>query len=603
MKFARLAVAEAVTVLLLAACGGSSSTDETAVDANSITLAEAEELNQADRVRLRGGDSTAPVLAVTSQGSVSLAGTVALNGTITDNQLIYRVTWSNNRGGSGRAVLAGSTKQATWGIASVQLQTGSNVITVTAEDVAGNTSAIAVTVNRDGSAAPAPSPVPAPAPAPSAATWQQVASEGNMFNLSKAATVRYGVDGSFTQRSLAANRWACDNTTFGDPAVGRTKVCQVAMATSAPAPAPAPVATPAPAPAPVATPAPAPAPVATPAPAPAPAPTPAPAPAPTPAPAPAPSTGGSTTLVNASLVPVAAASGSPDRRINNSGEMPYRDPDGMGAFRTVCQYSHMNFDDPLVYPGQPGRAHLHVFFGNTAVTGNSTADSIRTSGNGSCRGGTVNRSAYWVPAVIDTRTGRPIAPENDSDNARVDVYYKCGYDFFNQCQYVQPFPVGFRMIGGDSKSQVPQQKQYFECGPDSQAGNHISGMTCGSGWLRQIVHFPQCWDGVNLSSPNFRSHVVYKGQGTGAAQANGCTASHPVLLPEITVIAKYRVPAGGTASWRLSSDIDGAPAGSSGHGDWVNGWEQEVHETFVRRVINQNMSGGSHIVGDGRTIY
>jgi hypothetical protein len=589
MKFARLAVAEAVTVLMLAACGGSSSTDESLADANSITLSEAEQLNQAERVRLRGSDSTAPVLAVTSQGSVSLAGAVSLTGTITDNQLIYRVSWSNNRGGSGRAVLSGSTRQATWAIGSIQLQSGSNVITLTAEDVAGNTSAIAVTVNRDGSAAPAPSPVPAPAPATTTAAWQQVASEGSMFRLSKTETVRYGTDGNFTQRTLTANQWACDNNTFGDPAVGRNKVCQVAMATSAPAPAPA---TPAPAPAPVTAPAPAPsatpapAPVTAPVPAPAPA-TPAPAPSPVPAPAPAPSTGGSTTTVNASLIP-AAAGGSPDRRIRNSGEMPYRDPDGMGAFRTVCQYSHMNFDDPLVYPGQPGRAHLHVFFGNTAVTGNSTPESIRTTGNGSCRGGIVNRSAYWAPALIDTRTGAPIRPAADAD-----IYYKTGYALFGQNSAVQAFPVGFRMIAGDAKSQVQQRHTYFECHTNGQTGGIPS---CAGGELRQIIEFPQCWDGVNLSSPDHRSHIVYANNGS-------CPATHPAHMPEITMIIKYNVPASGASTWRLSSDINGAPAGSSNHGDWVNGWEQEVLETFVSRVIRQGLSGGSHIVGDGRTIY
>jgi len=573
MKFARLAVAEAVAVLMLAACGGSSSPDEaTNIDAASITLSEAEQLNQADRFRLRGADSTAPVITLTSQGSVSLAGTVSLGGAITDNQLIYRVSWSNDRGGSGRAVLSGSTRQATWAIGSIQLQSGSNIITLTAEDVAGNTSAVAVTVNRDGSAAPAPSPVSAPAPSPAQTAWQQVAAEGSMFNLSKTEMVRYGVEGSFTQRSLTASRWACNNATFGDPAVGRNKVCQVAVAaTAAPAPAPAPAPTPAPAAAP------APAPVAT-APAPAPA---APAPAPSPA-----TPSGSTTTVNASLLP-AAAGGSPDRRINNSGEMPYRDSDGMGAFRTVCQYSHMNFDDPLVYPGQPGRAHLHVFFGNTGVNANSTPESIRTTGNGSCRGGTVNRSAYWAPAVIDTSTGAPVRPAADAD-----IYYKTGYDLFGQNSAVQPFPVGFRMIAGDSKSQVLQRRAYFECN-----GAQATGIpNCAGGQLLQVIEFPQCWDGVNLDSPDHRSHVLYANNGS-------CPAGFPVQLPMITMRIKYSVPSGGASAWRLSSDINGAPAGSSGHADWVNGWEQEVMNTWVDRVIRQGLSGGSHIVGDGRTIY
>ncbi len=35
-----------------------------------------------------------------------------------------------------------------------------------------------------------------------------------------------------------------------------------------------------------------------------------------------------------------------------------------GAIRVSCHANHFNFDDPIVYPGQSGKAHLHMFFGN-----------------------------------------------------------------------------------------------------------------------------------------------------------------------------------------------------------------------------------------------
>ncbi len=80
----------------------------------------------------------------------------------------------------------------------------------------------------------------------------------------------------------------------------------------------------------------------------------------------------------------------------------------------------MTFDDPIVYPGQPGRSHLHTFFGNTGTNANSTASSIANTGNSTCRGGTLNRSSYWVPAMIDTRTGTPVKPTTSN------FYYKTG---------------------------------------------------------------------------------------------------------------------------------------------------------------------------------
>lgn len=298
---------------------------------------------------------------------------------------------------------------------------------------------------------------------------------------------------------------------------------------------------------------------------------------------------GSIPVVNTALIP-AAKPGATDLRVQPAGQFPGPAGDGVGAFRTVCDYSHMRFDDPLVFPGQPGRSHLHVFFGNGSVTGNSTPDSIRTSGPSSCRGGIANRSGYWVPSMIDTRTGAPIQPRSD-----IDVYYKFGYQLpLSQRGSVQPFPEGFRMIGGDAKSRAPQPRMYYSCHTGS--GESPTIPNCPGGELWQIVEFPQCWNGVNLTSPDSRSHVAYPSGGR-------CPPGYPVVLPEITYHVKYDVPASGASAWRLSSDIDGAPSGSSGHGDWVNGWDQDVMNTFVARCVRAGMDCNSHMVGDGRIIF
>ena len=46
-----------------------------------------------------------------------------------------------------------------------------------------------------------------------------------------------------------------------------------------------------------------------------------------------------------------------------SNENIYINGDGTGNFRTHCEESHVNNDDPLVHPGQAGATHQHVFFG------------------------------------------------------------------------------------------------------------------------------------------------------------------------------------------------------------------------------------------------
>ena len=93
-------------------------------------------------------DSTAPVVTITGPTAntthATRASTLALSGTASDSVGVTQVTWSNSRGGSGTASGTNS-----WSVASVALSSGSNVITVTARDAAGNTSTDVITVTRD----------------------------------------------------------------------------------------------------------------------------------------------------------------------------------------------------------------------------------------------------------------------------------------------------------------------------------------------------------------------------------------------------------------------------------------------------------------------
>lgn len=78
----------------------------------------------------------------------------------------------------------------------------------------------------------------------------------------------------------------------------------------------------------------------------------------------------------------------------------FKDPPN-GNMRTGCEFSHFAYDDPIVYPGKPEAAHLHMFFGNTDVNAHTTWDTLYNSGGGTCNGGELNRTGYWVPALFD----------------------------------------------------------------------------------------------------------------------------------------------------------------------------------------------------------
>src|SRR6266498_3077280 len=64
-----------------------------------------------------------------------------------------------------------------------------------------------------------------------------------------------------------------------------------------------------------------------------------------------------------------------------------------------CQRSHELNDDPIVFPGQPGASHLHVFAGNRTTNAFSTPQSLAANSATTCGDQPLDASGYWVPAV------------------------------------------------------------------------------------------------------------------------------------------------------------------------------------------------------------
>jgi hypothetical protein len=92
-----------------------------------------------------GGDTTAPSLTISSPtpNSTLTTGnpTLTLAGTAADNVGVTQVSWANNRGSSG--VATGTTS---WVTGPITLQSGSNILTVSARDAANNRTTKTLTV-------------------------------------------------------------------------------------------------------------------------------------------------------------------------------------------------------------------------------------------------------------------------------------------------------------------------------------------------------------------------------------------------------------------------------------------------------------------------
>ena len=92
-----------------------------------------------------GPDTTPPTVTITTPTSAPTFSTGAtplnLGGTASDNVGVTQVSWTNDRGGSGVA-----TGTASWSVSGVPLQSGVNLITVTARDAANNTGTATLSV-------------------------------------------------------------------------------------------------------------------------------------------------------------------------------------------------------------------------------------------------------------------------------------------------------------------------------------------------------------------------------------------------------------------------------------------------------------------------
>lgn len=223
-------------------------------------------------------------------------------------------------------------------------------------------------------------------------------------------------------------------------------------------------------------------------------------------------------------------------------------------FVVVCGFSHRSNDDPIVYPGQPGRSHNHTFIGNRTTDAASTPASLR--GAATTCGIRADNSAYWVPTLYEQ--GRPVRPL-----AAIVYYVKL------TAGPVQTLPAGLKMIAGDAMARRAQNLRVtsWSCGLDG-ARRSSTIPNCGEeALLHLFVKFPDCWDGTRLDSVDHKRHMAY-------STAGRCPSSHPVAVPAISLVVLYPVD----ARAELSSGR------FSGHADFVNAWDQDVLARLVERL-------------------
>lgn len=281
-------------------------------------------------------------------------------------------------------------------------------------------------------------------------------------------------------------------------------------------------------------------------------------------------------------------------------------PDVVGAFRFTCTPSHNAYDDPIVFPGQKGRAHLHTFFGNTEADANSTYESLRKTGDSTCRN-KLNRSAYWVPAMLNGR-GDVIMPDV------ITVYYKRRPASDPECQketqICTTLPRGLRYVFGQHPSNPDKYSiTSFVCvggetGKSFDTLPEVAQICPVGARIGARVTSRSCWNGKDLDSGDHRSHMSFQKRDKNTGEVS-CPATHPYLIPTFTLGVFYTVDetldrsgdlSTSRQTWHFASDrMEGKTpqiAGRTFHADWFGAWDDDIlkewHEGCVDKLLTCN---------------
>ncbi|KAK1835016.1 hypothetical protein QBC39DRAFT_431308 [Podospora conica] len=255
------------------------------------------------------------------------------------------------------------------------------------------------------------------------------------------------------------------------------------------------------------------------------------------------------------------------------------------ALRFGCSTLTVQRLDPVVEPGTVGTSHLHHIIGGNAFNATMEGD---IGEKGTCTTCTFSEdfSNYWT-AVLFLKAANgsykrvPIYQNTalpNGINGGMTVYYTQRDFQGNGNVKITSFKPGFRMIVGSptaTSTSAPGLK--WVCLSDKGTRfpelNDIPQKACAAG-IMSVHHFPACWDGKNLDSPDHQSHMFST---VKEAFNNGgpCPASHPVRVAQVAYETLYDTRAFNSEIAKGGKFVlsTGDSKGFATHADYLFGWK------------------------------